>query len=350
MPVPADALCLCLEQTLGHRTHGANLEATLQARGLAADVLRIEQGRRGRLPWAFEGSRKARAQVRSLGREHRVTFFHTQTIALLARQAVHGRRYVVSVDATPVQYDAVGRWYDHRAGPRPIEALKKRWYESVFRHAAGLVAWSDWARASLVDDYGADTSRVFVAHPGAPDSLFAIERRPRAAGHVPRILFVGGDFQRKGGPALLAAFRRLRAPAELVLMTDADVPRQRGVRTLRGIRPGTPDFLRCFAEADLFCLPTLGDCTPVAIGEAMAAGLPVVTTAVGSNAETVPLDAGFVLPAGDEMALADALSALTDDGTLRSGMGRRAREIARDRLSASRNGDRLVSHLLELAQ
>jgi glycosyltransferase involved in cell wall biosynthesis len=350
MAVPARSLCLCLEQTLGHRTHGANVEASLHARGIPADIVHVEQGRRGRLPWALEGSRRARAQVRSLGRAHGVTFFHTQTIALFARQAVQGHRYVVSVDATPLQYDAVGRWYNHRAAPGPVERLKKRWYESVFRDAAGLVAWSNWAGDSLVQDYGADAARVFVAHPGAPDSLFAIERQPRPAGRIPRILFVGGDFERKGGPGLLAAFRRLAGRAELVLMTDAEVPRESGIRVLRGVRPGTPEFLRCFADADLFCLPTLGDCTPVAIGEAMAAGLPVVTTAVGSNEETVSDGAGFVLPAGDETALAETLARLIDDGALRDAMGRRAREVARDRLSASRNGDRLVSHLLELAQ
>jgi glycosyltransferase involved in cell wall biosynthesis len=350
MAAASRPLCLCLEQTLGHRTHGANLEASLEARDVAADIVRVEQGRRSRMPWAFEGSRRARAQVRSLGREHGVTLFHTQTVALFARQAVRGQRYVVSVDATPLQYDAVGRWYNHRAGPRPIELLKKHWYESVFRQAAGLVAWSNWARDSLVQDYGADPARVFVAHPGAPDSLFAIDRESLTARRPPRILFVGGDFERKGGPALLAAFRQLNAPAELVLMTDANVPPRAGVRTLPGVRPGTPEFLRCFAEADLFCLPTLADCTPVAIGEAMAAGLPVVTTAVGSNAETVSAGTGFVLPADDEKALAEALSRLIDDGALRAAMGRRAREVAHERLSARRNGDRLVSQLLELAQ
>jgi glycosyltransferase involved in cell wall biosynthesis len=300
------------------------------------------------LPWAIDGSRKASRVLREAGTGQAVTMFHTQSIGLFAKRATRGGRYVLSVDATPKQLDAWGTWYRHRRSPWPIERAKLAWYRSVMRGASGLVTWSEWAKGSLVEDYGVSGESVLVAHPGAPDELFQIARRP-CDSDPSRILFVGGDFTRKGGDLLLRAFRSLRSPAELVLMTEADVSPEEGVQIVRGVGPGTPEFLRCFAEADIFCLPTLGDCTPVAIGEAMASGLPVITTDVGSNRETVPADAGFVLPPGDDAALTGAIDTLLEDAALRRSMGHRAREFASEHLSASRNANRVISYLQELA-
>jgi glycosyltransferase involved in cell wall biosynthesis len=343
-------VAVCIEQTLGHRTHGANLERAL-ARGLPnAHSYKVEYTPRAKvLPWAIDGSRKASRILRASGARHGVTMFHTQSIGLFAQRATRGGNYVISVDATPKQLDEWGTWYQHRRSPWLLERGKLAWYRSVMRGAAGLVAWSNWARESLVADYGVSQQSVLVAHPGAPDELFELERRSDSR-CPPRILFVGGDFTRKGGEGLLGAFRRLRTPAELVLMTESDVKPEERVSVVRGVRPGSPEFLRCFADADIFCLPTLGDCTPVAIGEAMAAGLAVITTDVGSNRETVPSEAGFVLPPGDESVLAEAISMLVQDRGLRNSMSLGARAFAGEHLSASRNADRVISYLKELAR
>lgn len=341
-------MALCLEQTLGHRAHGQNLEAVLTEREEHVDVVRIEYPERvrTRLPWAIRGSAGAIRGLRAVAGPG-VALFHTQTISLFAPLA--RMPYIVSVDATPVQVDGMGRWYNHRRGPQIAEGAKRRWYARVFGGAAGIVSWSEWAADSLVSDYGVDRDRVLVAHPGAPAAFFDIHRNG-AGSRLPRILFVGGDFERKGGPALLDAFQSLRGRAELVLVTGADVPETPGVRVLRGVRPGTGDLLRAFAEADIFCLPTLGDCTPVALGEAMAAGLPVITTSVGSNTETVcDGEHGFVISPGDTVALAEALERLVDDGPLRLAMGRAARAHARDRMDARRNAHRVLDYMAAVA-
>src|SRR5690606_32186890 len=143
--------------------------------------------------------------------------------------------------------------------------------------AAAVVSWSHWAGDSLVNDYRLDPALLrLVAHPGAPASLFAIEREARKPGPV-RILFVGGEFDRKGGQHLLEAFEPVKDRAELILMTESNVEPRDGVRVELGVRPGMDRFRELWEEADIFCLPTLGDCTPIALGEALAAGLPVIT-------------------------------------------------------------------------
>ena len=135
-----------------------------------------------------------------------------------------------------------------------------------------------------------------------------------------------------------------------MLVTNAEVPILEGVSVLSGVRPGTAELRSAFEKADIFCLPTLGDCTSVAIGEAMAAGLPVVTTTVGSNRETVTDGATGILvePSNDDQ-LFDALEALATDPIGRREMGARARLEAQCRMHASNNASRVLSMLEAVA-
>ena len=61
---------------------------------------------------------------------------------------------VISLDATPINYDTIGRPYGHRpAGSGLIDRKKFELNRSAFQAAARLVAWSDWAGRSLIEDY-----------------------------------------------------------------------------------------------------------------------------------------------------------------------------------------------------
>jgi glycosyltransferase involved in cell wall biosynthesis len=341
-------MALCLEQTLGHRAHGQNIEAAVEG-DAAIDVVRVDYPAAARLPvpWAIRGSEAARRLLRARGRRD-VTLFHTQTVSLLAPAAVRGGRYLVSVDATPEQIDTMGQWYRHKQSPRFAEAAKRAWYRKIFAGAAGVVAWSEWAARSLADRYGVRPDRIRVLHPGAREPFFAIERCP--AERLPRILFVGGDFERKGGQHLLKAFARLHGRAELVCVTDASVPATPGVRVESGVRPGSDRLLSAFAEADIFCLPTMGDCTSVAIGEAMAAGLPVLTTRVGSNPEIVADgEHGLLVEAGNTNSLFAALDQLVGDGAMRERLGNGARAHAREHMDATQNALAILAFMREAA-
>ncbi|NIR61122.1 MAG: glycosyltransferase, partial [Gammaproteobacteria bacterium] len=182
-------IALCLEQTLGHRTHGQNIERALDARGIDAARIAVHPPARRALPipWALRSSFDAARQLRALGRMD-VTFFHTQTLSLFASLATRGTPYVVSVDATPAQIDDMGMWYEHGRHQAPLESAKRSWYRRVLTRSAGIVTWSAWAAESLRADYGvrfageADqrgavgagardvdvpaTPRLLVAHPG----------------------------------------------------------------------------------------------------------------------------------------------------------------------------------------
>jgi glycosyltransferase involved in cell wall biosynthesis len=104
------------------------------------------------------------------------------------------------------------------------------------------------------------------------------------------------------------------------------------------------DVPRVLAGSDLFVLPTPSEGLSIAIMEAMAAGLPVVATAVGGNPELVePGITGLLVPAGDAGALAAALREIAGDPGRRRDMGRAARSRVVLDYTAEKMADRYAA-------
>jgi UDP-glucose:(heptosyl)LPS alpha-1,3-glucosyltransferase len=145
-------------------------------------------------------------------------------------------------------------------------------------------------------------------------------------------LTVGSGFERKGVPQLIEAFARLRNPAARLAIIGADrrtdALRRRADAMGLGSRvvfAGPQGEVRSwYGAADCFVLPTLYDPFPNAALEAMASGLPVITSSSCGAAELiVEGDNGFVCDALDVAALADRMASI-DPATART-MGERAR-------------------------
>jgi glycosyltransferase involved in cell wall biosynthesis len=97
------------------------------------------------------------------------------------------------------------------------------------------------------------------------------------------------------------------------------------------------DLDTVYAASDLFVLTSRNEGTPVALIEAMAAGLASVSTDVGGVRDVVAdAEVGVLVPFGDVDALAAAVLALAEAPARRSGMGRAARASVRDRFHAAR--------------
>jgi glycosyltransferase involved in cell wall biosynthesis len=97
-------------------------------------------------------------------------------------------------------------------------------------------------------------------------------------------------------------------------------------------------------EANLFVLPSYNEGLPIAVLEAMAAGLAVVATPVGGVPEVIKDGYnGFLVPPGDTGALAEKLAILANDQHLREEMGRRSREMAEQELDVKPYANRLVA-------
>lgn len=108
-------------------------------------------------------------------------------------------------------------------------------------------------------------------------------------------------------------------------------------------RSDIPSYL---AASDIFCLPSHNEGVSNAVLEAMAAGLPVVTTTVGGMPEVVTHGAtGLLVAPQDPSALASALRELMTDAELAARIGRAARQEAANRFDTARNVQRLIELL-----
>jgi glycosyltransferase involved in cell wall biosynthesis len=350
-----------MEQNLGHRTHYQNL-----VRLVAEDTsvrptwlpLAFETpGLLARLPyvrgnWSARASLAAWAEVRRARREAQpdALFYHTQVTALLS--PLHAALpTVISLDATPINYDSVGEHYGHASGGR-TERLKFWANQRALAHADALITWCAWAKASLVSDYGIPAARVTVIAPGV--DLDRWPRRipqPRAAGRLPRLLFVGGDFARKGGEVLLRAFRAgLDDACELHVVTQSPIAPAHNLFVYNGVTPNSATLLRLYAEADVFVFPSLADCAPLAVPEAMAAGLPVIATRVGAIPEMVAQDeTGLLVSPGDAGALRASIETLLARPEARVRMGAAGRRVVEADYDARRNSQRLLAVLKAVA-
>jgi glycosyltransferase involved in cell wall biosynthesis len=356
-----------MEQALGHVTHARNLEATLHERAdITPTWLPIPFETRGaarfvpllRSNWSVRASWRARralnAALTSL--PHRALVFHTQVTSLFSVGLMRRYPSLISLDATPINYDQVGQYYGHRAaGSGFVDRRKFQMNRDAFHAASTLVAWSDWARASLILDYGVESARIKVLAPGAAQAYFDIGARRQS--HDPnepvRVLFVGGDFARKGGEQLLDAFcgANFDRPAELHLVTNHALESRPNVFVHRGLGPNSPQLLRLFELADLFVLPSFAECLAVVLMEATAAGLPVITTDVGALSEAVePEHSGLVLEAGDTRALRASLERLIGDPMRRQRMGQGGHVLAQRKFHAQRNNHAMLDLVVQAAE
>lgn len=350
---------IVLEQTLGHVTHAKNLQRLLP------DVDGIEprfrlvpfdvDGAMTHLPgwsnWTVRAGVRAHRLVRAGWRSDDgrpdVMFVHTQVPAILLQREMRRVPSVVSLDATPIQYDQLGESYAHARGPEAVERVKLRLNRRSLQIAAHVITWSEWAKRSVVDDYHIDAEKVTVIPAGVDTALWRRPTPRRAEAGPVSVLFVGGDLRRKGGDVLIQAVRRLRADpdlpeVELHLVTTADVDPEPGVQVHRGLTSNSPELIARYHAADVFCLPTLGDCLPMVLTEAAAAELPIVSTDVGAIADVVqPGVTGELVEPGDAEMLTASLRRLVADPDTRTAYGRAAAALATRDHDARRNAERI---------
>lgn len=271
-------------------------------------------------------------------------FFLTHNPAVFHPQVLARTPTVLWTDVTPLQLDAQAQHYGHSLEKSSrLRTFKHGLVRQTFERAQAVVGWSNWARRSFVEDYGIAEEKTHVVHPGV--DLGRFEPAPRGQnGREVRLLFVGGDFERKGGSLLLSVFREhFASRARLDIVTRDPVSECSGVTVHYGLSAGSPALLDLYRQADVFVLPTQGDCFSIASMEAMAMGLPVVVCDVGGIADIVEVGAsGFLTPPRDGFALRDALEALVSSPDKCRTFGRRGREIVEQKFDAEKTAAALI--------
>src|SRR6266576_2352539 len=219
---------------------------------------------------------------------------------------------------------------------RRAEALLAR-----YAGASAVFVMSDYLRRSMVTDFGLAEDRVETVLAGANLDLGAIPPLPTTPPGPPTILFVGKQWERKGGPLLLEAFRGVRrAVSDARLLIVGCTPpiagaHELGVEIVGPVAKHAPNgqarLSALYQSADVFCMPSQFEPFGVVFVEAMLHGLPCV----GSNRCAIPEiiahgETGWVVPGDDAASLRDTLvAALASRGEdSRHGMRRACRERA----------------------
>lgn len=242
-----------------------------------------------------------------------------------------------AIDCTPILLHRFGGQYGGVDDPAsPQGRLTRACLRLFFKRCAGLLPWSDWAARSMIEDYGAAPAKVNVVPPGI--DLDQWMPAPSRTPGRPRLLFVGADFERKGGPLMLDVFRRhLRDQCELHIVTRRPLAPEPGVHVHTGLTVGDNRLRELYQSSDVLVIPTLADCFSMAALEAMACGLPVVISAVGGIPEiVVEGETGMLIAPGRGDSLLGALRALLASPAIRERMGRAGRARAEMSFDARR--------------
>jgi UDP-glucose:(heptosyl)LPS alpha-1,3-glucosyltransferase len=221
--------------------------------------------------------------------------------------------------------------------------------------------------SEIVATYGVAPERIRVIPNGVDLALFHPENRARERraararlrlGEEPVLLFVGYELYWKGLGTLCEALARMRRTDARVLVAGRTVtPYLRAVIARLGlasrVRFAGPVAAveTCYAASDLFVLPTRYEAFGLVIAEAMASGLPVVTTRVAGAAEWMEDGvSGLLLDVPPDPALLAArLDALLDDAPLRARLAREGRRVAEAHWGLDSITDRVLELYRELA-
>jgi glycosyltransferase involved in cell wall biosynthesis len=226
--------------------------------------------------------------------------------------------------------------------PHEFEAVRRR-EARVYRNASAILTISDYLRRSFIEQFGVPEQRVYTVGAG-PNLDLARVPAPRTTPRegTPTILFVGKQFERKGGQFLLEAFRivRKRCPdARLIIIGPPTAPSlEPGVEWFGNLNKNIPEewarMAAAYGSADLLCLPSLFEPFGIVILEAMFFGLPCVGTAAWSIPEMIADgETGYTVPRGDAQVLGERLTELLLNPELAHRMGLAGRQRAERQFS-----------------
>ena len=243
----------------------------------------------------------------------------------------------------------VDRAMELEAAPNWFKRLKvKRWYTflrmqmKVSRQLSKIITVSECSKNDISREFGVSRERFRVVPNGINTDFFYpladVERKPH---HL--LVTNSADTPLKGLRYLLIAVASIKKsrPIHLTVIgkpkKDGMVERLVGELGVQDVvhftgRIDYEDFARYYAEATMAIIPSLYEGFGMPAGEAMACGVPVISTTGGALPEVVG-DAGILVPPGDSEALEQSILSLLDDPGQRASLGEAGLKRVRDSLT-----------------
>lgn len=243
-----------------------------------------------------------------------------------------------------------------RAASSRIDSL---FLSAAVRFSTTLVCVSTAMAAALRERFPARAADIHVGMNGADEAFFKTARPP--SGPTLRILAVGSLVRNKGFDILVEALALAVRRASMHVTLVGAGPERDALQTLAaacGVSgliefagPVAPPAMPArYAAADLFVLSSRSEGRPNVVLEALASGLPVISTDLAAvDGMVLPGDTGWRVPIADAQALAAILDQAAMNPAMLRLMGLRAREIARTRLGTWEDTARTYAALFQSA-
>ena len=275
-------------------------------------------------------------KLRGLGQGDIVINYHGNGGSFLSYAKRRGAKIVTDFIITPkyLEIEDAERirfpdWKEQRTPSAVISAYRKRMTRLIAISDLYLCPSPSVAR-DLADLPGFDPARVRLLPYGTSGAL-VVEPKPALG----RVLFAGTAGLRKGLPYLAQAatiLKSTRPEISVVVAGEASVTVRSQPETQNLVflgQLGRDAMSQEFANADVFCLPSLAEGSATSVYEAMAHGLPIVTTASSGSVVRDGLE-GLVVSERDGCSIANAIERIVSNRKLRADMSKAAVARARE--------------------
>jgi len=232
------------------------------------------------------------------------------------------------------------------------EEEKNKWIKletETYQNATMIFTVSDHTRNAIINDYGVEEWKVVTTYNGVNIKELPVFEKDYS-GKI--ILFVGIEFERKGGLALINAFKEVKKEIKDVKLV------------IVGARPhvNIPDVeikgelnhemtLQQYKNASIFAMPSICEPFGIAFLEAMAYKTPCIGTTVDAMPEIIEDGkTGFLVPPNDYKQLADKLILLLEDENLMKKMGEEGRKRVEKCFTWDLVVDRMTKHFEEILE
>ena len=267
--------------------------------------------------------------------EHDAIFINGSEILAAAHRIAPNNKFIVAMDTTPFLVQRMTR--KSNPGIKGVvrqlagKILTRGLYPKAMRSVSHFLPLSEWCAASLQNDFDVNIEKITSTY----FPLNCTQWKPQSIQRKDDnfvLLFVGNDFQRKGGPFLLDLIEnylpnnfRLK-----IISNDPYVEKDWGerVQVISGLgHDKLPQLIRHYQLSDAFVFPTKHDQLGLVVAEAMAVGLPVFATNVGGIVDLVDTTTGHLFTLDSPPQLwAQSLIQLSCDLKLQQTMGEKGRK------------------------
>lgn len=262
----------------------------------------------------------------------------------------HPPHYCIT-DLTVAQAAEAGRFgFDRMTAAELRGAVAAQ--QQIFDSCRAIFVPTEWAKESVVKDLGQSPGKVIVVGEGASMDAVAPAQHKYLSKNI---LFVGYEWENKGGPLLYEAFKLVREQlpeATLTVIGCRPPIRDLGVEILGRLRKNVPReyarFTAAFARANCFCLLSELDAYGIVLLEAQLSATPIVALDRGSRREVVKQDrTGLLVQDATPAAVAAAILSILSDPPAAERMGRTGHEYVSTQFTWPAVADRILAHMAD---